>query len=172
MDDDVQRRLDDLAERIARLEGGGQARPAAPALDPEVFWALNGLRERVTDPAGAVLFTGAVRLPTGEHYEWQQGASTGGLLGLDWASAAEVFGALGHPVRLRLLRAVLGGTGTTAALQELDDVGTTGQLYHHLKPLVAAGWLQNAGRGRYRVPGDRVVPLLAVLAAALPPSAD
>lgn len=46
------------------------------------------------------------------------------------------------------------------------DIGYTGQLHHHLRQLVAAGWLQSAGRGRYRVPAQRVVPLLAIVAAA------
>jgi hypothetical protein len=43
---------------------------------------------------------------------------------------------------------------------------TTGQLYHHLRQLVAAGWLRTSLRGRYAVPADRIVPLLALLAAA------
>ena len=55
-----------------------------------------------------------------------------------------------------------------AELQELDEVGTTGQPYHHLKQLVAASWLQTAGRGRYAVLGNRVVPLLVLLAATHP----
>lgn len=57
------------------------------------------------------------------------------------------------------------GVRTTAALTDLDVVGTSGQLYHHLRPLLAAGWLRQAARGRYEVPADRVVPLLVVLSA-------
>jgi hypothetical protein len=78
--------------------------------------------------------------------------------------SSSAFAALGHPVRLLLL----GRSPRWAELQELDEVGTTGQLYHHLKQLVAVSWLQNAGRGRYAVLGNRVVPLLVLLAATHP----
>ncbi|TXS34052.1 ArsR/SmtB family transcription factor, partial [Streptomyces sp. OR43] len=91
-----------------------------------------------------------------------------GPAGPDWADIAESFAALGHPVRLRLLREILGGRRTAAELAALDETGTTGQIYHHLRQLTGAGWLHTKGRGRYEVPGTRVVPLLVVLTAAKP----
>ena len=90
------------------------------------------------------------------------------MLDADPDDLARALAALGHRVRILLLQAVLGGRRTVAELEALETVGTTGQLYHHLRQLVAAGWLQTAGRGRYAVPGERVVPLLVVLAAAGP----
>jgi hypothetical protein len=68
-------------------------------------------------------------------------------------------------VRLLLVREVLHGATTAAQLAEHPGLGTSGQLYHHLRQLVSAGWLRSSARGRYQVPADRVVPLLAVLAA-------
>lgn len=115
-----------------------------------------------------MLYTGSVRLPTGEQYGWQYGAFTEALFDGDWADTAESFAALGHPVRLRLLREILGGLRTAAELAALDGAGTTGQIYHHLRQLTGAGWLHAAGRGRYEVPPARVVPLLVVLTAARP----
>ncbi|POX42773.1 ArsR family transcriptional regulator [Streptomyces sp. Ru73] len=150
-----------LEERVARLETGSDV-----ARD-DVFWALEELRRRVTG-SGQVLFTGAVDLPTGEHYEWQQGAVADGLLAADWSAHAAPYAALGHPVRLTLLRAVLRGIRSAAELQETAALNTTGQLYHHLKQLTAAGWLQAEGRGQYRVPAGRVVPLLVLLSAVVP----
>ncbi|TPQ22733.1 ArsR/SmtB family transcription factor [Streptomyces sporangiiformans] len=155
-------RLAALEERVARLEAG----PQTPR--NETFWALEGLRERLTGQ-GQVLFTGALDLPTGEHYEWQQGAATDGLLEADWAEYAAAYSALGHPVRLTLLRAVLQGTRSAAELQETAGLNTTGQLYHHLKQLTATGWLNAEGRGHYHVPAGRVVPLLVLLSAVVPP---
>ncbi len=115
------------------------------------FWALDALgtmtrRRRSTSPTGTAdpVFEG------------------------DWSDAAESFAALGHPVRLRLLREILGGLRTAAELAALDDVGTTGQIYHHLRQLTGAGWLHTSERGRYEVPAGRVVPLLVVLTAARP----
>jgi hypothetical protein len=115
--------------------------------------------------AGGVLLTGTARLPRNVRAVWQREASTADLLDTDWTPAAEAFAALAHPVRLALLREVLRGARTVAALASLPGSGTTGQLYHHLKPLVAEGWLQSAGRGRYEVPEDRIIPLLSIMAA-------
>lgn len=163
---ELEERLADLERRLAALEA---AEYRAPRLGEGDFWALEGLKEQLAGlkaADGGVLFTGAVRLPTGERYEWQHGALTAGLLQDDWTAAAEALAALGHPVRLRLLREIIGGRRTAAELAELEGVGTTGQIYHHLRQLTAAGWLHTTGRGRHEVPAGRVVPLLVVLSAA------
>jgi DNA-binding transcriptional ArsR family regulator len=111
-----------------------------------------------------------VTLPTGESYEWQHGTPAAQLLDVDWAEAvAELAGtldALSHPVRLLIVGLVLSGIRSVTDLQEHASLGTSGQLYHHLRQLVAAGWLRTAGRGQYAVPPERVIPLLVILAAA------
>ncbi|MFD4586964.1 ArsR/SmtB family transcription factor [Streptomyces sp. NPDC058423] len=165
---DLEERVAELERRMAALES--VERPA-PAVTDADFWALEGLKDqlvRADAESGGVLFTGAVRLPTRERYEWQIGALTEELLEDDWSGLADAFAALGNPVRLRLLREIVGGRRTAAGLAELEGLGTTGQIYHHLRQLTAAGWLHTAGRGRYEVPGVRVVPLLVALAAARP----
>ncbi|MDK1348320.1 winged helix-turn-helix domain-containing protein [Streptomyces sp. 378] len=165
---ELEQRVADLERRLAALEG---ARDTGPRIDGSDFWALNGLKEQLAEAGaadGGVLYTGSVRLPTGEQYAWQLTALTEDLLDGAWTTAAESFAALGHPVRLRLLREVLGGRRTAAELAELDEVGTTGQIYHHLRQLTATGWLHTTGRGRHEVPPGRVVPLLVALAAARP----
>ncbi|MFE7778268.1 ArsR/SmtB family transcription factor [Streptomyces sp. NPDC057445] len=168
---ELEERVAELERRTAALERAGAAGSASPTVGEADFWALEGLKQQLAGAGaddGGVLFTGAVRLPTGERYEWQIGAGTEDLLEDDWSGAADTFAALGHPVRLRLLREIIGGRRTAAALSELEDLGTTGQIYHHLRQLTAAGWLHTTGRGRYEVPGIRVVPLLVVLTAARP----
>ncbi|TGB08982.1 helix-turn-helix domain-containing protein [Streptomyces sp. MZ04] len=165
---DLEERVAELERRMAELESAG---PAVPAVGEGDFWALDALKARhpVTEDAdGAVLFTGAVRVPTGHRYEWQYGLLTETVFEGDWSEAAESFAALGNPVRLRLLREILGGLRTAAELAALPDAGTTGQIYHHLRQLTGAGWLHTTGRGRYEVPAGRVVPLLVVLTAARP----
>jgi Helix-turn-helix domain len=168
---EVARRLAALEERVRRLEDGSTpradpARDAGPSALRERFWALEGLKERLPSGDGAVLYAGVVPTPAGGWYEWQWGSGTAELLQADWSRLGPALAALGHPVRLLLLRQVLSGAGTVAELQERGELGTSGQLYHHLRQLVSAGWLQVAARGRYAVPPDRVVPLLVVLAAA------
>lgn len=164
-----------LEERVAALEaqvvellGRASAAPApsTPTVDADTFWALDGLKRRLPDGhPGAVLYTGTVDLD-GERYDWQYGLPVDDVLAGDWAESAAALTALAHPVRLRLLREILGGRRGTAELAEIEELGTTGQLHHHLRQLTAAGWLRSTGRGRYAVPGERVVPLLAVLTAA------
>ncbi|MEU1370718.1 helix-turn-helix domain-containing protein [Streptomyces sp. NPDC005803] len=183
---ELEERVSELERRLEALVGEHADAPRPTGAD---FWALEGLKEQLAGAGaadGGVLYAGAVRLPTGERYEWQYGALTEQLLdaggageaggaeeadgqapaGVGWADAAESFAALGHPLRLRLLREILGGRRTAAELAALDETGTTGQIYHHLRQLTGAGWLHTKGRGRYEVPGARVVPLLVVLTAA------
>lgn len=166
----TQQRLADLEARVAALEGragaesGGAPAKGAPA---GVFFALDALREHATAGRGSVVFAGIVRDEEGDDgIEWQQGLPVDRLAAADWSRGAPVLDALGHPVRLNLLHAVWSGTGTVAGLAELSGFGTTGQIYHHVNLLVAAGWLAAVRRGHYIVPPERVVPLLAILTAA------
>ncbi|MCJ1673436.1 winged helix-turn-helix domain-containing protein [Rathayibacter sp. VKM Ac-2929] len=167
---DLAGELDELRERVARLEGAALgATPgstaAAPAQDDPV-WALTALKERLPSPGG-VVFAGAVATPAGP-VEWQYGLSTDAFFERDWGSSPgpAALAALGSPVRLRFLQAVAGGVETVAQLAESEGAGTTGQIYHHVNQLVAAGWLEARGRGRYGIPPERLVPLLTILLAA------
>jgi hypothetical protein len=160
----LESRLAELIARFDQPDSPPSTDPAAPRTD--MYWALDGLRARAAEmEGGAVLFTGTVDLPTGEHYDWQYGTPVEALMADDWATWAGTLGALGHPVRLLLLRRVLAGVRTAADLATDEGFGTTGQLYHHLRQLVSAGWLHSA-RGQYAVPGERVVPLLVILSGA------
>lgn len=152
----------DLTARVEALENRPQKRePSAPS-DP--FWILDGIKERVDDP-GAVFYAGVVRTAAGP-VEWQIGYPVDQILASDWGMLAQSLASLGNPVRLRLLQAVIGGATTVGDLSAGDGMGTTGQLYHHLNQLVAQGWLEQAGRGQYTLPAQRVVPLLVLLKAA------
>jgi Xaa-Pro aminopeptidase len=163
-------RVTELEQRLAALEEPVREKNCDAAVvgtDPERFWALGGLRSRIRDRS-AVLFTGSVTLAGAPTYEWQQGADVETLLERDWTASADPLAALGHPVRLQLLREVLCGRQTSSEMGTVEGLGTTGQLYHHLRHLVAAGWLRSSGRGRYEVAPTRVIPLLVILTAAQP----
>lgn len=170
MDDrqkDLRTAVEDLAARVAALE---TAAPATEAEDgatsptaggEDIFWALNAMKERSTEN-GQVMLVGSLTTADGP-VEWQEGRDPAGILETNWGDHAASFAALGNPVRLELLRHILNGTHRTADLAALDDLGTTGQLHHHLRQLVATGWVRQSGRGAYDIPAGRVVPLLACL---------
>jgi hypothetical protein len=160
-----------LAERLDTVATTADAgttsdADAAACTEGNPFWALDGLKAQVAGTPGAVLYTGTVTLPTGEHYDWQYGHTVADLLAADWSGYAATLTALAHPVRLLLVRHILHGTRTAAELAAIDGLGTTGQLYHHLRQLVSAGWLRSSARGQYAVAPERVVPLLIVLSGA------
>lgn len=166
-------RVTELERRLAELEA--QARPGRSGSEDPLpgrtadFWALESWKEKLGEAGaarGGVLFTGAVGLPSEKHYEWQREASTDALLEEDWTDTADAFAALGHTVRLRLLQEIIQEPRTVADLAALEELGTTGQIYHHIRQLTSAGWLHSVGRGAHEVPPQRVVPLLVMLTAA------
>ncbi|MCG5217717.1 winged helix-turn-helix domain-containing protein [Streptosporangium sp. KLBMP 9127] len=70
--------------------------------------------------------------------------------------------------RLALLAALVGGPRSRAELQEtLGGESSTGHLYHHLRELQRAGLITQRRRGAFEVVARAVIPLLAILAAAL-----
>ncbi|GIP32780.1 ATP-binding protein [Paenibacillus sp. J2TS4] len=88
------------------------------------------------------------------------------LLGLNRGKAAKVLSALGHKQRLDLLLEVWNGPLTGAELVERLNMGTTGQLYHHLKALTGADLLMQEERGgRYTIADHRRFPVLFLLSA-------
>lgn len=162
-------RLDALERRIIALEE--QLGNASAATSEGSLWILDGLRPRTAGTTGAVILAGlwqpenAERPAEAKPLEWQYGRSVDDLVALDWSDSAAGLAALGHPVRLELLRQVLTGTTATRELSETEGLGTSGQLHHHLRALVAAGWLRQRHRGDYEVPAPRVIPLLAIITA-------
>lgn len=139
---DLRAAVEDLAARVAALE---TAEPAAEdeqsatavIAGKDIFWALNGLKERSSDN-GEVMIVGDFSIAEGP-VEWQESRDPTALLETNWGDHAASFAALGNPVRLELLRHILNGTHRTADLAALDELGTTGQLHHHLRQLVATG---------------------------------
>jgi ArsR family transcriptional regulator, arsenate/arsenite/antimonite-responsive transcriptional repressor len=146
---DTDARLDALEARVAALEGG---RPAE-------------VGER-TGEAGEIGYHGSVRLVDGAGpVTWTIGYDAAATLDLPAGPVTEVLAALGHPVRLALVRRLLRGPAGTTELVEAAELSSTGQLYHHLRTLTAARVVEQDGR-RYRVPTTGVVPVLVALLAA------
>lgn len=118
-------------------------------------------------PRGSLHFAG-----TFEHahtlLKWEpQERTAEQLLRFDSERAAKILAALGHKQRLDILRSLLLRPQTGSALVEQLQMGTTGQLYHHVKAMAGADLLRQGERGgTYAVQPQRMLPLLLLLAAA------
>lgn len=163
MDNSLAERLARLERRLAALES--TAAPTSPVISGDAV--LESLREQVSQP-GAVLSAGTVTLPNGQLVEWQNANSTSELLEADWSTRAPALAALANPIRLKLLQEILAGRTSVTALGEIDGLGTSGQIYHHLRHLTAEGWLHTPTRGTYTIPTPRLPALLTLLAVLLP----
>lgn len=165
----LEQRVRELAARVAALES--PAPPSTRAAPPIDLSLAEQMRSRSGPPyerdglRGALTYAGAVDF-AGPAYVWQIERPLPGLLDLDPAPLARVLAALGNPLRLTLVRSLLAGPRNSHELQEALGVGSPGQLYHHLKELLAAGIIEQRGRSDYRLSPHKIVPFLIVLAGA------
>ena len=113
---------------------------------------------------GIVAYQGDVHLHG--NVRWDISYSADAIIDLPIASMSEVLAALGHPVRLQIVRTLLRGPANAAILHAAVGVGSSGQIYHHLKTLSSANIVEQQGRGDYRIAAKRVVPLLVSMLTA------
>lgn len=144
-----------LVERVARLEAR-EPRPLTAVLDS----ALEPPEQ------GHIVYSGLG--PWADHaVAWQMDRTWDEVLDHEPDGIARTFSALASPVRIRICGALARGPATTAALGERVDAGTSGQLFHHLKDLLAAGLVHQPRRGVYALRAQHVLPILAALSAAI-----
>ncbi len=99
--------------------------------------------------------------------EWDIHVDPAQVLDLPDAPRTDVLAALGHPLRAAMVRRLAeSGPATTAELQAAAELGSTGQLYHHLKSLTGCGLVEQDKRGSYRLRPQATVPALVLLTAA------
>ena len=81
-------------------------------------------------------------------------------------TAAKVLSCIGSNDRLNMLLALLRSPRTAAQLVEQCGYNTTGQVYHHLKPLLAADIVKedDNNRGSYVIQPHRVQGIIMLLA--------
>jgi DNA-binding transcriptional ArsR family regulator len=161
---DLQARVEGLEqERAASSHPQRRAGPELGLID-----SLSELTEPPTDPgapAGTVTYAGVAEL-SGEGLGWQMLHSVPDLLALDEGRIARQLAAMASPVRLSILRELAAGPLQTHELQSRLDEPSAGQLYHHLRELLATGLVTQPRRSVYEVPDRAVIPLLTLLACA------
>ncbi|MEL6348593.1 MAG: ArsR family transcriptional regulator [Myxococcota bacterium] len=154
-------------DRIARLEARVAAleallKPSSADVDIALLTRLRQVPgdERVN---GSVQLSGSVNI-SGRRAVWQTIHPAASLVGIDADLASQVLGALGHPLRIQIVLALLQGPRKAQDIEARLSVGSTGKLYHHLKELVTAGIVVQPRRSEYAVATAAVIPLLGALA--------
>jgi DNA gyrase subunit B len=116
---------------------------------------------------GAIAYTGTFSTGQGEavmQSVWSSVVPTERLLHLNDNQMVErVLSSVGNQQRLKILLALLKQPMTVNQLMAVLGSNTTGQVYHHLKPLVAADIIKEE-RGVYAVKPHRVQGILMLLA--------
>nr|MDT0662919.1 helix-turn-helix domain-containing protein [Micromonospora sp. DSM 115978] len=159
--DDISRALADLGQRVAALEAGAPTskHPAPPTVERLIDKLRGG------PDSGDVLLYAGVGGWDGQTLAWQVERGWEEIRSAPAEPSAAVLAALGNPTRVRIAIELLRRRLTTAELAQRLDQPSTGQLFHHLKELLAAGVVHQPERGTYAVREQQVIPLLTVLSA-------
>ena len=146
----VEERLEDVEQRLARLEASSINRMVPPLID-RISERLNqriideGLDPEVS-PVGEVEPYVIIR-SAGGTWGWSEDNITfERLLAADPEAIAKGIGGLAHPVRIALAKALIDGPKESAALLEIAGLNTTGQLYHHLQAMADVGLVERRSR--------------------------
>lgn len=89
------------------------------------------------------------------------------LLSIGTEKISKILSALGSKPRLDIITSILIESLTGTEIVEKLSLGTTGQLYHHLKALQGADLLTQDTSGRYTLPDHRKLPLILLLSAVV-----
>ena len=115
---------------------------------------------------GTLSYAGAIQL-TGRPFQFQQRLPAQTLFEAAPEQLAQIFAALSSPHRVIILRTLCERACTAQQLQEVLGMGSAGQLYHHLKELVAAGLITQRERSSaYTIEPTKVIPICAALMVA------
>ncbi|MFE3441639.1 ArsR/SmtB family transcription factor [Nocardia sp. NPDC059180] len=143
--------MTDVAAKLAELEARIEA--------------LEGQRPTEDSAHGYIDYSGNVDFGAGP-INWSIRYSAAAVPQLPTQARVDVLAALGHPVRRALVETLLDGPRTGAELAEAVSLTSAGQLYHHIRALTSAKVIEQHTRGAYRIPAEKVVPLLVMMTAA------
>lgn len=177
--DGIRNQLDEIRSIVAELARQPQKKDAAKPFknihpmrnmhpDKRLSAMMEELCEKVDDDGntGSITYLG-VYSSGGRQSNWiRKQVDTDSLLTLiESNTAAKVLACVGNNDRLNMLLALLRSPRTAAQLVEQCGYNTTGQVYHHLKPLLAADLVKedDKNRGCYVIQPHRVQGILMLL---------
>lgn len=173
----LRKEIEDLKERFGRMERISSKEPLKkPHImrneqsNPESNRIMDSLLEisEKENRTGSVTCMGVFR-SSGRQSQWiTESRNTDDLLALiEIKLASAVLQCIVNSDRLNLLLTLLRTPMTVASLVEKCGFNTTGQAYHHLKPLIAADLVyevEQGERGVYAVRPHRVQGIIMLLA--------
>ena len=143
--------------------------PTFENADKRIKELMEGLQEQVNNDGGtgAITYFGFFNSGGMGSFWISEKVKVDNLLKLiESNAAAKVLTCIGNNDRLNMLLALLRIPRTAAQLVEECGYNTTGQVYHHLKPLLAADLVKedNKNRGSYIIQPHRVQGVIMLLA--------
>lgn len=133
----------------------------------EEIAVLRAIIEKVEDSTGRITYLGMFASGSRQSNWIKKAASCDDLMRLaESGMAGKALACIGNATRLKILVELLKSPKTVAELTEACGLGSTGQAYHHMKPLLAADVIvENADdRGQYFVQPHRVQGIIMLLA--------
>ena len=159
-------KLEPAHEKVGHIEKMKQMHP-----DPAIMTIMDRMENSCGEDGttGRVTYLGVFGSGGRQSLWVKNNANTDDLLKLVEDSSAErVLACIGSSDRLRLLLAILRKPRTVAQLVDECGFSSTGQVYHHLKPLIAANLVsedaENEGKGVYVIVPHRVQGIIMLLA--------
>ncbi|WP_409295509.1 ArsR family transcriptional regulator [Peribacillus sp. SCS-26] len=161
MERDYGRELDELKKQMKQILN--YIKPDLPKEDD-----LNGSNSLEEGSLLKVYYSGEMETDQQKFHGLAREKSLQSILAGESEDMARILSSLGHKQRLEIIKALLVQPRHGNELVELLGMGTTGQLYHHLKPLIGAGLvLQEERGGSYSIPRKRALPLLLILSGVM-----
>jgi ArsR family transcriptional regulator, arsenate/arsenite/antimonite-responsive transcriptional repressor len=114
---------------------------------------------------GMLTYGGAVQF-AGKPQQIQRQQLLAPLFEMSPEVLAQVFAALANPHRIIILRLLYQGSRTSQQLQEALGMSSAGQLYHHLKELLALGLIVQHSRSAYSLDPAKVITICVALMVA------
>jgi len=159
---ELERQMSELTRRMSSLEQAAPQAGPAPAVGAQ---AKQPGPPRAEPGEATVGYSGAGQFGP-DRVLIAQRATLSQVLAADPEGVTRVFAGLANPARLTLLRALVAGPLSSQQLREVLDDPSVGQLYHHLRELLAAGLVIQPSRSVYAIPQGKVVAVCVAIRAA------
>jgi ArsR family transcriptional regulator len=163
----VQERLRVLEAQLTPAPPEASLAKPTPLFDPmTVSSQSTGLLSQEGNWPGMLSYRGVAQLAR-QRYQFQRQHALSIVFDASPEPLAQLFAALASPHRIVILRTLWDGPRSSQSLQEAVGMSSTGQLYHHLKELLAAGLIiQRGGRDYTLAPAKRMLICLALAIAS------